>query len=237
MPENRYQKSPKFRGIIVVDACELFNMSESSHMPECDHMPECELDFVLNSPPKKHSIKPEESKTFLEILTTLSKNGYKIIIPEMVSYEVSGVIANGIQTNPEEKTRKNVFSDLEAIKTLCLRANPYSAETTSGIEMAPAIGESNYATFIKELHNPKCNPLISERVHRSTRDFGDYHCIDVIQAEQKNKSSNAPIFFLSSDNTAREILNTSNNQETFGDCPVNVLTFGGLILGLEKRMY
>lgn len=120
-----------YRGDIIVDACALLHL--------CVDIP-------------KDGYDPAPRK-FLSLLPFLAKNGYHIIIPEMVSYEMGQILASGFDVGSlfDKKSRKPAYDILKPfLKDAALpESSPY--KENPNIEMRSATGPEEVDIFLQSM--------------------------------------------------------------------------------------
>jgi|CXWL01.1.fsa_nt_gi rRNA-processing protein FCF1 len=93
--KNTGTTEPPYRGDIIVDACVF-------------------LQLITDIPKEKQHEDGVVPRKFLDILPFLAKNGYRIIIPEMISYETANIMVSGADiTNFHESKKKYSYSTLK----------------------------------------------------------------------------------------------------------------------------
>lgn len=202
------EENTALRGIIIVDASSLQNMSAEIR-PEA----------------KKNSLTPER---YLESLIFLSQHGYRIIIPEIVSIEIGCITAEGKNTEtPFSLDKRN----LHIINKLAGAIQPFLRNTALGnypnIEMLTNTGPAEvdaYCNAISLAMNKdmgsgngghKRGPEIIRkgrkemiaRVHAQNKDdFGDKAILSIIDQGLAGTSGDTPVTVLTEDRELRDAL-------------------------------
>ena len=231
----------KCRGIIVVDAAALDNLS----MP-------CKKQGITSYSPLDMLRHP--TKTYLDLLSLLAERGYRVIIPEMVIRESADMLADGTDLNPYFNGGRYMYATQPYVRAFM--ANAIDGHYP-GVEVMAAQKQSDtgYAKYLAELKGIVKRKYgkdvkIPTRIIKNTRlvyfdkshkdskkDFGEAHCFDVIEAEikrQRQSGESIPIFFLSPDDKARKVLRQRIRIQPEGHPPVNVLMDSGIFMALEN---
>lgn len=236
------------KGIIVVDTCALVNLSAA---------------YDPNSLVKGGKIQnlPNPTGSYLDILSVLSDLGFKIIIPEAVSLQTTGVLAGNYEPHNIFKIKPKDGSILgkaeikNFIRALPPEGNIIIAE--AGERSATGTGYQDYITQLKEvrptnrdgtvgknasstrrlLRNKSNIQEVDKRFAGYKKGYGVEHCIDVIHSELdqlKAESHPPPIFFASANGSARDkLLQSLKNREIPEGQDVAAITSFGLLRALQ----
>lgn len=212
------QPMRKKRGIIVVDSSVLFELATVfSH------------DYLIGQPdPSGHPVR------LWDTLSVLAKNGFKIIVPEMVAYE-TGMILRGGETTSQYFARGASDKPLTTQLENLLRTSFLSGHID--IVPPPPQDVSEAAAFMRNLNRIHSNKDFSLKeksvqLHAALRahDKKDYGDIAAQKLIASLKNDGVPIFYLSNDTRA-----TTNVLDARKDGQAHALTRINFIDGLRQR--
>jgi len=190
---------PKERGIIIVDACSL--MALSGKTPNGGH--------------------------FYDILPFLAKNGYEVMIPDMVAFEVEEVLADGTSLASYFKNGKRHDGEMRAflehvakdhhpgLSIVPTEKPEHIREFLDGvIDITSHYGPSQRSRYLLMEHND---------AYRSRRDWGDHSIRHILQ----QLPAHPPVHVLSEDHRFLNEIGTSMPD-------LNILSVSGLLLGMAE---
>lgn len=179
------------RGTIIVDTSMLYSLYAAAHG-------EFRADATIGSGVRL--------RRYLDVLGFLSRNGYDILIPEMVSFEAENVIASG-----KDADRWFTRADSKRNKVLRAEMKHFLQDVARGrhpnIHIVPDTGPVEVDTYLKSVSrvlnraNPKHAAMIARLVELQREDttgFGERAILSMLeQHDRRIRSSN--IFVLSDD--------------------------------------
>ncbi len=129
------QQDKEYRGTIIVDTCVL-------------------SDFSLAFPKSFRQKGSQKPQTYLDILTFLAKNGYHIIIPEMIAIEAVEMVADG--KSVKDWVKHDTNNDHHYSETLMPFLKDVAKGNYPNIEIISGSGEEsadNYCTDFNQILN------------------------------------------------------------------------------------
>jgi len=202
------KSQPQYRGDIIVDVTSLLALSAN--------IAENTANEDRNTP-----------KKYLETLKFLANNDYRIIIPEITSYEAGNILASGkdvssyLKNSPDKKS-SNYPALRSFLKDASLPDNSIHKETPN-IRIATNTGPEEIDGFLKKLTD-----LEKAQVHKTLKstmaqdiissqkqlnEKGNTHSKDAINSliENKYKTENStPVFVLTDDHDLLDKVKDSN---------------------------
>lgn len=173
------------RGTIILDASTIFCLGHhiNSKLLKPDHYP------PLN--------------TYLDLLPLLARNGFRILIPEVVAVEAGDMLADGRELRKnldterfDDKLRANFlkgvtrgeFPNISIIqKTGPERANAYCENLHIAVNLAQTSKNAHLQTMLKGI-----------RTHSDTKDLGDRAIMAMVESE-KYRQDDTPILVMTDD--------------------------------------
>ena len=234
----------KCRGVIVVDTCDLETLSIPYHGVQ------------LNSPLSRLALAKKDTGSYLDLLTLLAQHGFRVIVPEMVSFESADMLADGTNIRdayaPTNRAALPYPTQEKAVKFCEGILGKDDKTPYNNMEIRPAgSGVSIYQTLLGLLREASillagtnsdkesryCNRVVQiKKNHQDKRDLGDEQAIDIIAQEvarQRQDGGHIPIFLLSSDAGARKRLKNKFLHEKDAP-PINALATEGIFNALER---
>lgn len=194
---------PKHRGTIILDASALIDLC-------------AEVTPTL----RQHGIKPVR---YLETITFLARQGYRVIIPEMVSIEASSVLANGTALN--SKFDNASFLPSALILTPLLRDAALPAgdarKEHPGLEIMPHTGPAEVDAFCQQMtdacNKPKLQTaryLIMQARKTNTSNFGDKSILSLLDDPAKH-GIDEPVIVIARDGFLSKSVREFSHQPTY----------------------
>lgn len=236
--KNTGATEPPYRGDIIVDACVF-------------------LQLITDIPKEKQQEYGVVPRKFLDILPFLARNGYRIITPEMISYEAANIMVSGADiTNFHESKKKYSYSTLKPFLKDAILPETSPHKEHPNIEIISGTGPKEVDEFcdsmqriaknytariegirrksIKDTHVSYAEKLGRREAKYEIKDaekqLGNYDGDDAIISliDAKSKQSNNKLLVLLTDDT--ELKNRIAKK--FSN--VNALTTTNLVYGVAR---
>jgi hypothetical protein len=184
------------RGIIVADACSLRRLQAGVRQ-------EFYEDGVSAGKPVRR---------YLDLLPFLGEHGFRIIVPEMVSMEMGGVLLGAPNVDDLFSDSRRNQEATDTVRPLKLLLERAKSGKMAGMAIRPSDPATDHGQYLDSLRDIAADPALSRKrkcdllavaQNRDQRDFGERACLDAI-AELVNRPGGpgVPVFFLSDDRAA-----------------------------------